>query len=89
MFRRCFRLLLHETIYPTHFFTMNLSKNETSWLCKMVESVDTNHLKMLLFFNQGRLLRKRNLVRVPDGRLADVTVDLKLVIERDRASLMA
>ena len=75
--------LLNETTYPNHLFAMHLSKNKTSWLCKVGENIVTNHLQLAIVFNQQRLLRKRNLSRVPNGRSDDVYVDKRLAIERD------
>ena len=54
----------------------------------MGEKIVTNPLQKSLVFNQQRLLRKRNLTRVPDGRFGDVNVDQRLAIGRYSPSML-
>ena len=61
--------LQNETTYPTHLFAIHFSKNlNVMILRKGGENIVTNQLQNSLVFNQRRLLRKRNMARIPDGR---------------------
>ena len=70
MFRQCLYASAERNNLPHPPFRheKSVTLNRHVMLCKLGENIVTNHLQKSLAINQRRLLRKRNLTRVPDGR---------------------